>query len=266
MRYTLLELVQRILESMESDEVSTVGETPESLSVANIIKECYFDLVGDLNMDEQEGLFKLDSSGDNLKPVLMYVPSNVSRVQYIKYNNDDLLTPTYRDVRYVTNREFLFYQEGVSSADSAVGEFDLTLNGSSFKFYFRNDRYPTYYTIFDERAVVFDAYDAVAEDTLTQARSLGYGSLVPSFQLIDTWVPDLDPRQFQLLLQEAKMTAFIELKQAQNPIAEKKARKNRILTQKNKNDNDPTSSNQKHYSFGRRACFTPMQWALRNGK
>ena len=266
MRYTLLELVQRILESMESDEVSTIGETPESLSVANVIKECYFDIVGDLNMDEQEGLFKLDSSGDNLKPVLMYVPSNVSRVQYLKYNNDTLAAPNFKDVRYVTNREFLFYQEGINAEDTSVDSFDIPLNGSTFKFYFRTDRYPTYYTIFDENMVVFDAYDASVEDTMTQVRSLGYGSLVPGFVLSDTWVPDLDPRQFQLLLQESKMTAFIELKQAQNPIAEKKARKNRILTQKNKNDNDPTASNQKHYSYGRRNQFKPMEWAMRNGK
>lgn len=266
MRYTLLELVQRILESMESDEVSTIGETPESTSVANIVKECYFDIVGELNMDEQEGLFKLDASGDNLKPVLMLVPSNVSRVQYLKYNTDELLAPSYTDVRYVTNREFLFYQEGINTDDTDVHQMDITLNGSSFKFSYHDDRWPTYYTIFDETYVVFDSYMVTEESTLTQARSLGYGSIVPGFVLSDTWVPDLDPRQFQLLLQEAKTMAFIELKQAQNPIAEKKARKNRILGQKNKNDNDPTSSNQRRYSFGRRSVFKPMEWAMRNGK
>lgn len=266
MRYTLLELVKRVLESMESDEVSTVGETPESVSVANIIKECYFDIVGELNMDEQEGLFKLDASGNNLEPVLMTIPSNVSRVQYIKYNQDAVATPQYQDVRYVSNREFLFYQEGINIDDPDVHQMDVVLNGSTFKFSYRDDRWPTYYTIFDEYNVVFDSYLATEEATLTQARSLGYGSIVPSFTLSDAWVPDLDPRQFQLLLQEAKTMAFVELKQAQNPVAEKKARKNRILSQKNKNDNDPTSSNQKHYSFGRRATFKPMEWAMRNGR
>jgi len=266
-RYTLLELVQRILESMESDEVSDVNQTQESVTVANIIKECYFDIVGELNMAEQEGLFKLDASGDNTKPVLMYVPTTVSRVEYLKYNIDDVIgTPNYRDVRYVSNKEFLYYQQNIDDADVAVDQMTISLNGTNFVFQYRNDRYPTYYTIFDERSVVFDSFDVSVENTLTQVRSLGYGSMVPAFVLTNTWTADLDPRQFQLLLQDAKATAFVELKQSQNVMAEKKARKNRILTQKNKNDNDPTSSNQNHAQFGRRGGNFPLiQRAMRQG-
>jgi hypothetical protein len=266
LRYTLLELTQRILESMESDEVSDINETPEATSVANIIKECYFDIVGELNMAEQEGLFKLTSSGDNTKPVLMYMPATVSRVQYLKYNVDAAVgTPNYRDLRYLSNDEFLYYQTGVDPTDAAVDQMTVELNGVDFVFQFRNDRYPTYYTIFDEQSFVFDAFDVTVEDTLTQVRTLGYGSLVPSFTLTNTWTPDLDPRQFQLLLQDAKATAFTELKQIQNPTAEKKARKNRILTQKNKNDNDPRSSNQDHAQFGRKGRNPPMYRAMRQG-
>lgn len=267
MRYTLLEMVQRILESMESDEVSDINETTEATTVANIIKECYFDIVGELNMAELEGLFKLDSSGDNLKPVLMYVPSTVSRVQYLKYNIDDsVATPNYRDLRYVSNKEFLYYQQNFDPTDAAIDQMTIELNGTDFVFQYRNDRWPTYYTIFDENSVVFDAFDVSVESTLTQVRSLGYGSIVPEFTLSNTWVPDLDPRQFQLLLQDSKATAFVELKQIQNATAEKKARKNRILTQKNKNDNDPTFSNQNHAQFGRRGGNFPLiQRAMRAG-
>ena len=68
MRYTLLDMTKRILESMESDEVSDINETPEAVSVANIIKECYFDIIGQHAPDETEGIYKLDASGDNLKP------------------------------------------------------------------------------------------------------------------------------------------------------------------------------------------------------
>lgn len=42
MKYTLLELTQRILESMNSDEVNSIGDTEESMTVANIIKESLF--------------------------------------------------------------------------------------------------------------------------------------------------------------------------------------------------------------------------------
>lgn len=267
MKYTLLELVKRVLESMESDEVSDINETQESVSVANIVKECYFDIVGEMNMAEQEGLFKLDASGDNTKPVLMYVPQNVSRIQYLKYNIDNTVgTPNYRDLRYVDNKEFLYYQQNFDPADTAIDQVTVVLNGTNFVFQYRNDSHPTYYTIFDESSVVFDAFDSSVETTLTTVRTLGWGDFVPSFSMTNTWTPDLDPRQFQLLLQDAKATAFVELRQSQNPTAEKKARKNRILTQKNKNDNDPRASNQNHAQYGRRGGNYPLiQRAMRAG-
>ena len=267
MRYTLLELVQRVLESMESDEVSSISETPESISVTNIIKECYFDIVGDISMDEQEGLFKLDSSGDNNLPCLMYIPSIASRLQWLQYNKGPLNFPEYRDVRYVTNEEYIYYQVGYDPDNTHIIQMTIPLNGSNFIFNVKTDAYPTYYTIFDERSVVFDAYSAVDETTLSQARTLAFGSINAGFEFRNDWVPDIDPRQFQLLLQDAKQTAFTELKQAQNPLAEKKYRRNKILAQKNKSDNDPTSGNQSHASFGRRGSgFDVMKQAMRRGR
>lgn len=250
MRYTLLELTQRILESMESDEVSTVGETPESTSVANIIKECYFDIVGQHSMAEQEGLYKLDSAADSTKPTLMYVPENLSRIKWIKYENFE---GDREEVRFVSNEEFLYYQEGIDLDLANTGEMVVEVNGKPFKFRFYKNQTPSVYTVFDDYYVIFDGYDDRTGTTLTEDRTTVFGMLVPGFQLVDTWIPDLDPRQFQLLLQEAKAQAFIELKQTANPKAEAKARKNHILTQKNKRDMDPEYANQAHAGFGRKS-------------
>lgn len=268
MRYTLIEMVQRILESMESDEVSTVGETPESTSVANIIKECYFDIVGEVNPSEQEGLFKLDASGDNTKPCLMYFPSTVSKIRWLKYNDSDSLTePSYRDLSYRSNDEFTYYHTGLDSSDTAVQTMTVMMKDIPYLFQIRNDSFPRYYTIFFDRYIVFDSFDATEEDTLTQNRTLGFGSLVPAFEMEDDFIPDLDPRQFQLLLNEAKAQAFVELKQASNEKAEKKARKNKILARQQRDDNDPGWANQRHASFGRkRTAFNPMTTAMRRGQ
>lgn len=267
MRYTLLELVKRILEAMESDEVSDINETVESVSVANIVKECYFDIVGRLNMDEQEGLFKLDASGDNTKPVLMYIPSTVSRIKWLQYNKEDLTFPNYTDLRFVSNAEYISMQSGLDSTDTTIDQITVSINGQNYVFHYRNNRLPSYYTIFDERLVLFDGYDSTIETTLTQVRTLGFGSLVPEFLFQNDFVPDLDPRQFQLLLQESKATAFTELKQVENPRANAKVRRNEILAQKQKSDNDPSWSNQLHASFGRKGTgFRPMQRAMRAGK
>lgn len=266
MRYTLLELTQRILESMESDEISTVAETPESTSVANIIKECYFDIIGQHSMAEQEGLYKLDASGDNLKPTLMYVPSGLSSIKWVKYEDAD---GNRNEVRYVSNEEFLYFQEGIDLSLTTTGEMTVSVNGKSFDFRYYKNNAPRYYTIFDDYYVIFDSFDQSIESTLTEAGSTVFGTLVPTFEMEDTWTPDLDPRQFQLLLQEAKAQAFVELKQTQNPTAEKKARKNHILTQQNKRDMDPEYANQSHAGFGRKGRWgfprNQMQRDMRRG-
>lgn len=263
MRYTLLEMTQRILESMESDEVSTYAETPESLTVANIIKECYFDIIGQHSPAETEGLYKLDASTDDTKPVLMTIPSNVSRIVWMKYDiGTDV--PNTTDMRYVSNEEFYYYQTHLDHNQTNKSSMTISINNKDFTFTFFTDRMPSYYTVFDDHYVIFDAYDSTIEDTLTESRSIIWAEIVPTFEMEDTFIPDLDPRQFQLLLNEAKAQAFVELKQSQNPKAEQKARKNHILAQKNKRDNDPRWANQQHVQFGRngRNGF-PRDWMQR---
>ena len=264
MRMTLLEMVQSILGAMESYEVSTFGETPESTQVANIIKECYYDLIVELNPAETEGLFKLDASADNTKPVLMYVPQNVSKMVWLKYDMGDTFPdPSYQYVSYRDNEEFLYYNTSLDVDDSNVESMEVSWNGKVFRFQFRNDSAPHYYTTIGDRLVIFNSYDSSKENTLTEARSLGWGSLIPIFLMEDTFIPDLDPRQFTLLLNEAKAQAFVELKQISNDKAEKKARKNKIIAQKQRDDNNPAWANQKHASFGRRAIAAPTQDMIR---
>lgn len=266
MRYTLLDLVQRILDSTEADEVSDINETQESRMVVGIIKECYFDIIGSINPAESVGLFKLDDSTDGDKPALMLMPSTASKLEWLKYDwSDDLTKPDYKKLQYVDNEEFFYYQNGYDHADTTVQTMTITINGHPYYFRYKTDRFPTYFTILFDKYIIFDAVNLAVENTATAHRSLAYGSLVPTFELNNNWVPDLDPRQFQLLLQEAKSTAFMELKQVQNPRAEMKARKNHILAQKNKYDNDPAFSNQIHAGFGRRGRFNPMKSAMRRG-
>ena len=45
MKQTLLEMVQRILESRDMQLVNSIFDTREAVQVANIIKECYIHLL-----------------------------------------------------------------------------------------------------------------------------------------------------------------------------------------------------------------------------
>lgn len=252
MRYTLKELVDRILESLDGDEVNTISDTAESLSVANIIKECYFEIISDLNPQESDGLFHLDSSGDNTKPTVMYLPSSVVNVKRLKYNIGDTVTDTnFRDLCYKPVDEFFDYMNGLDSNESWVGSQVVSINGSDFNIKFRNDESPSYWTSPDDHLMIFDSYDSSYETTLTSSRTYGIGGLIPVFTMSDTFVPQLDPRHFQLLLNSAKAQAFVEIKQTTNEKAEKKERRHRALGFKTKNSTDNRGPLYKMKGFGR---------------
>lgn len=253
MKYTLLELVQRILESTDSDEVNSISDTTESLAVANIIKECYYEIVTELEPRETDSLFHLDASTDDTKPVLMTLPNNVVAIDWLKYNiGDTVQDGEFRKLWYLPLDEFINHQDGLDLDESWVESMSFTLNGQTFTIKYRNDEFPTYYTSANGTQILFDSYDSSVEDTLTSVRTYGYGQVVPQFQMTDTFVPVLNPKQFQLLLQEAKAQAFVELKQTANEKAERKARRHRILAFKSKGDAvDNRSEIKKRKGFGR---------------
>ena len=82
---TLLNMVQNILSAMSSDEVNSIGDTVESMQVAQIIQNKYYDIMarGDLTLDLQ--LFQLNPSDNSSFPVLMQLPAGVSRIDWLKY-------------------------------------------------------------------------------------------------------------------------------------------------------------------------------------
>src|SRR5882757_6715281 len=89
MKYTLLELTQDILSGMSSDEVNSISDTSESLQVATIIKQKYFDIINRVPLPEHEQLIQLDPSLDADSPVLMFVPQGIADIKWLKYFNSD---------------------------------------------------------------------------------------------------------------------------------------------------------------------------------
>lgn len=240
MRYSLLDMTQRILESLDSDEVNTISDTTESLAVANIIKEAYFEIISEVQPKETEGLFHLDASTDNTKPCLMYLPSSVSNIEWLKYNVGDSITDTnFRDLCYIDVDQFFRFSNGLDINEAWVESQEVLMNGQTFNMKFRNDTQPSYFTSIDDHVILLDSFDNTQSSTLESARTYGYGGLIPQFLMEDTFVPKLDARQFQLLLNSAKAQAFIELKQVANADAEKKQRRHRILMYKEQNNTDP---------------------------
>lgn len=254
MKLTLLELVQEILSSMDSDEVNSITDTTESLQVAHVVKNCYFDLISRTKLPEHYTLFNLEASGDNTKPTLMSMPDSFSEAVWIKYNTE---TTTDTDInmvlmKYLTLEDFLNYIHQFSESDTNVGTFEHTVGTSTFTVLYKDDKAPQFYTSFDDSTILFDSYDSDVDTTLQGSKTLCYGRKVIDFALEDGYTPDLDENHFSLLLNEAKTLAWTELKQSQHPKAELNARRGWVGLQKTVEKVKTLSDFDKLPNFGRK--------------
>lgn len=228
MKYTLLDLTQNILSSLDSDEINSINDTVESQQVVAIIKTVYNDILSRSNLTIHKTPFTLTASGDNLKPVLMTKPTGISSIDWIKYNVILLgdTTPNWRTINYLSPEDFIDFIQHLSTNESRVGTMAHTVNGYDLLFNYINDTAPCYYTSFEDNTIIFDAYDSNLDTTLQTAKTWCYGSRQLDFTEVDTFVPELQPDQFALLLNEAKSLAWAELKQTPHAKAERTARRN----------------------------------------
>lgn len=236
MKSTLLEMVQHIASAMDSDEVNDINDTVESTQIALLLKQCYYDCATDLNLEEQEDLIQLEPSIDINQPCLMTTPTNVTRVDWIKYDLQTVDDPT---IQYV-QLEFLplanFIESTQAAANNSNTDTQLVQDdqGDDYTFYFETDRHPRYYTVFGNHTLLFDAYDSAVDSTLQKSKTLCFGARYSNWTMSNSFIPDLEATQFSYLINRAKSKAFVELKQQQNPDASGEARRQKIIIQKRK--------------------------------
>lgn len=233
---TLLDVVQELLSSLDGDEVNSISDTVESLQVAYIVKNTFEDLAAHMDFPEHYSFYELVASGDSSRPTVMTLPSAALTLEWVKYNKklDTETSPKFETVHFLPLNEFLSRMYMMSSTDSEVTTFTQTVDGASVDLFCYNDRFPSYYTTFNDSTLIFDAYDATQENTLVGNKTLCYGLRDQEFTLEDSFVIPLDRKQLSLLVNEAKAQAFAEQKQMSNPKAEQRARRALISTMRTK--------------------------------
>ena len=253
MRYTLLELTQLILSSLDGDEVNSVSDTVESVQVTAILKNVFYDMATELDLPEHETLFELVASGDNDIPAMMTIPADVTKLNWIKYDNK-ASADTYKDWKEVT---FIGLQDMISRSmslreeTSNVGSQIITANGESHEFLFRTNEQPTVYTTFDDEQLIFNSYNTTEDTTLQAAKTMCHGAVYPVFTIADTFAPDLDPTQFAYFIQKAKVRAHFELRQLQHAEAAGEARRQKIGIQRKQRRTEDGTALQRVQRYGR---------------
>lgn len=258
MKMTLLDLTQSILSSLSSDEINSISDTSESLQVAEILKQTYFNILARSKLPMQQELFQLNASTDEDLPVLMYRPDNVAKMDWVKYydESESSSPPQYKYVTILPVTQFLDAVNSFNTDEADVDTFTFTANGKSFTFNFKNAKQPQFCTVIENYYVIFDGFDLSIDTTLQSSKTECWGEVLPVWNNVDDFIPDLDDQQFPLLLNEAKALAFYELKQQPHAKAEQEARRQWGTLQKDKSLIDKPSYFDQLPNFGRRGSYS----------
>lgn len=230
-KLSLLDIVQDIANDLETDEINSINDTVESLQISQIVKTTYFEMMANRNWPHLKRTFQLDATVTTT-PTHMKLPVDVKEVVVLSYNTKKVTDTKakYQYITYLENEEFLRKMNNLNSDNSNI---DIITDVDGIDLIIRNDKAPEWYTSFDDEHVVFDSYDNAVDTLLQTSKTQVIGYISPSWTNSDTFVPDLPEEAFPALIEEAKSTAFVVLKQAANEKAEQKAqRQHRWLSRK----------------------------------
>lgn len=198
MKKTLLEIVQDIMSDMDTEDVSTISELDESMQIARIVRQTFFNIAATRKTPEHRDLFQLTAASDSAKPTNFTLGNNVKVVDNIWYQDS---TGKYTEIGFLDKLEFLKRTDGVSDNYQ-------TVDVGSTNVRVRNNKHPEYYTSFDDETIIMDSFDNSVDATLQASKVRAYGELLPTFSLTDGHVPDLDVSLFPYLISESKAMAF----------------------------------------------------------
>jgi hypothetical protein len=232
MKRSLLDIVQEVLNDLDSDEVNSINDTVESLQVANIVRACYLEMTSNRNWPDQKKLIQISASNDLNKPNYMRLPDGIKEVVQVLYNKakDGETKLVYQPVKFVYPDEFLRL---VNSRNTDLDNVIVVSDFSGIQIPVVNSQPPSYWTSFDDNWLVFDAYDSTVDDTLKSSKSEVIAYVEKIWVHDDDAIPDLPSEAFSALVEESKSTAFLALKQMPNEKAEMKSqRQQRWLSRK----------------------------------
>lgn len=250
MRYNNLQLVNKCLEVVNYDEVTTITGNLGAETALSIIEDTYYDLVSRVDSKRNTKLGVLTATETTANPTtFVYDATSTDYTKLLKsfeYNiatTDYLTNPKFRELVYISPEDFL------DKTDMANSDFTVIEVETNVLVKIRNNKQPQYYTSFDETTIYVDSYDTSIGTYLTTDRTRAMFERIPVFATGDTDVPVLESNYFPVLLSEAKSMCHAVLKDGVNSKVESTARRNRVL---NQNDRSKERNSNARPDFGRR--------------
>lgn len=244
---TVLEYVQACLSTMDSDEVNSISETAEATQIAQLLSDCYYELLNRQEWAFLKGPVSLSALGDVDKPTSFTLPSGLRRLTKLWYNVSTDGGMERRELKRVDPETFLSTYASGAAGDNKL----LVQEGTQLQFYVRTDKMPTVYTTFDDKRIHCDAVDQDVDTTLVTAKISGYGVLIPDFDIENGFEPVLPEHMVPLLQSTLNAASHIYFKQQVSSPDEARVRR-QLAQARTRNQ---TVADREHYyanGFGRR--------------
>jgi hypothetical protein len=163
----------------------------------------------------------------------MALPDDVAKVIKIEYNKSQVAEQEYREIFW---REPMDFIRDTATRDSSSSTVDTVPDfNSDTELLIDNSKMPNFWTSFDNKHVVMDSYDSAIDTSwLLAAKSRGFGQLIPTVTISDSFVFDFESKYFPYLVAEAKSRSFSVLHKTLDQKVEQVARRHKSYIQKEK--------------------------------
>ena len=247
---TILTLMQKIADAIDSDEIDSIDETIEATKIMGILEDTYQEVIDRRTWEFiKDRLLPLEArqAGDPIN--LLRIPEAVSKIDDIKHYNSTTSQPMS-----LTYLEPLPFVNFVMQRNPDRDDVDVILSTDGIALYIANDIPPQYYTSFNETTITFDAYETVKGAGNQVADSVIMAHVLPVVDFTDpTATLPIPKRMETLILNEAIATANYRLRQTRDPRSERIAsRQHKQLKQLE----TKTSNDRKVRTYGRRTSST----------
>ena len=206
-KYTLLEIVTSVLDSMGSDNISTIEGSAvpeEALQIVSIAKDLYFLMATEQEWKHLKVTKQLTALADVTHPSHMQFPSGLESVEVVKYDVRDAVGDAldFQEITYIEDpSEFLSLLHSRNSTDTEI-ETITDFGGATLLI--KNDASPSCWTTIDDDYIIFDSYDSNLETSLVAAKSVVVGVTEPTWTETDAFVPNMPGKMFPTFLETLK--------------------------------------------------------------
>lgn len=253
-QYTLLEIVQSVMDSIGSDPITTIESnlTEDADQLLSIIKDEYFLLSSQSDWKYLRVFGQLTAVADANYPNYLKVPDDIENLEVVKYNIKELAADpdNFQEIEFIEDPDvFLARSHALDSTATNVQEVTDYGGGT---YLIKNDKVPSCFTTFDDDYLVFDSILSTLDATLPANKSAFVGYKAPTFTIANATVLDMPGRMFPNFIERVKAVAHADINQSDSPIHRSKefATTTRIHSRKSKTMN-PRGTRRTRY-FGRK--------------